>query len=58
MFCNHSPNFFFGHFITWNFQDEPSGYFSDDSDEDVPEELKGDFVDEGHADNVPNARLV
>ena len=36
---------------------EPSGYFSDDSDEDVPEELKSDFVDEGHGDCVQNARV-
>lgn len=42
--------------ILANLTDEQSGYFSDDSDEDVPEELKGDFVDEGHGDNTPSAR--
>lgn len=38
--------------------DEASGYFSDDSDEDVPEELRGDFVDDGHGDNAPNLRVT
>jgi hypothetical protein len=36
------------------FQDEPSGYFSDESDEDIPEELKKDFVDENVGDTVIN----
>jgi hypothetical protein len=36
------------------FQDELSGYFSDDSDEDIPEELKKDFVDENVGDTVSN----
>ncbi|KAJ4430694.1 hypothetical protein ANN_19285 [Periplaneta americana] len=34
--------------------DEPSGYFSDESDEDIPEELKKDFVDENAGDTVTN----
>ncbi|KAK3932845.1 Syndetin [Frankliniella fusca] len=38
--------------ILANIIDEPSGYFSDDSDEDVPEELRGDFVDEGHGESA------
>ncbi|GFG36817.1 hypothetical protein Cfor_08649 [Coptotermes formosanus] len=33
-------------------RDEPSGYFSDESDEDIPEELKKDFVDENVGDTV------
>jgi hypothetical protein len=36
------------------FQDEPSGYFSDESDEDIPEELKKDFVDENVGDIISN----
>jgi hypothetical protein len=36
------------------FQDEPSGYFSDESDEDIPEELKKDFVDENVGETVSN----
>jgi hypothetical protein len=36
------------------FQDDPSGYFSDDSDEDIAEELKKDFVDENVGDTVTN----
>nr|CAD7572469.1 unnamed protein product [Timema californicum] len=35
-------------------QDEPSGYFSDESDEDIPEELTKDFVDENMGDTVSN----
>jgi hypothetical protein len=36
------------------FQDELSGYFSEESDEDIPEELKKDFVDENVGDTVGN----
>ncbi|XP_015588242.1 syndetin [Cephus cinctus] len=32
--------------ILANIGDEPSGYFSEDSDDDIPEELKRDYVDE------------
>nr|CAD7441142.1 unnamed protein product [Timema bartmani] len=35
-------------------QDEPSGYFSDESDEDIPEELTKDFVDENMGDTASN----
>ncbi|XP_063219060.1 syndetin [Bacillus rossius redtenbacheri] len=38
--------------ILANLGDEPSGYFSDESDEDIPEELKKDFVDENASDAV------
>ncbi|PNF39556.1 Syndetin [Cryptotermes secundus] len=40
--------------ILANIGDEPSGYFSDESDEDIPEELKKDFVDENVGDTVIN----
>ena len=40
------------------FQDEPSGYFSDESDEDIPEELKKDFVDENVGDTVSTKSVV
>ncbi|XP_069681255.1 syndetin isoform X2 [Periplaneta americana] len=40
--------------ILANIGDEPSGYFSDESDEDIPEELKKDFVDENAGDTVTN----
>ena len=39
-------------------QDEPSGYFSDESDEDIPEELKKDFVDENVGDSVSTKSVV
>jgi hypothetical protein len=39
-------------------QDEPSGYFSDESDEDIPEELKKDFVDENVGDTVSTKSVV
>ncbi|XP_034238333.1 syndetin isoform X2 [Thrips palmi] len=44
--------------ILANISDEASGYFSDDSDEEVPEELKGDFVDEGHGDPSVHTRVT
>ncbi|KAJ9592435.1 hypothetical protein L9F63_015851 [Diploptera punctata] len=40
--------------ILANIGDEPSGYFSDESDEDIPDELKKDFVDENVGDTVAN----
>lgn len=40
------------------FQDDLSGYYSDESDEDVPDELRGDFVDDTHAENLTNPRFV
>jgi hypothetical protein len=39
-------------------QDEPSGYFSDESDEDIPEELKKDFVDENVGDTISTKSVV
>lgn len=38
--------------ILVNIGDEPSGYFSDESDEDIPKELMEDFVDENVGDTV------
>jgi len=39
-------------------QDEPSGYFSDESDEDIPKELMEDFVDENVGDTVSTKSVV
>ncbi|KAK7862939.1 hypothetical protein R5R35_004896 [Gryllus longicercus] len=40
--------------ILANIGDEPSGYFSDESDEDIDEELKKDFVDENAGEGCGN----
>ncbi|XP_066997108.2 syndetin [Anabrus simplex] len=40
--------------ILANIGDEPSGYFSDESDEDIPEELKRDFVEEVSGEALNN----
>ena len=53
--CNEKEESYINE-VDWNIwlqQDEPSGYFSDESDEDIPEELKKDFVDENVGDSLP-----